>query len=112
MAMFIRPSPISTAYAVAPIPIRPNLPRDKASRLTARGPTGLPPTTSEELLTALLAAGGHVLARQVHGVLVDIRRHLVFLPPTGWVSESTLADALRAANLTVERFLELRRVGG
>jgi hypothetical protein len=103
--MFTRPSPFSPARSVTPIHMRPNLSRDKASH-------SLPPTTSEELLAALIGAGGHVLARQAHGVLVDIRRHLVFLPPSGWVSDSTLVDALRAANLTVERFLELRGVGG
>ncbi len=105
MAMFTRLSPFSPARSATPIHVRPNLSRDKASR-------SLPPTTSEELLTALIGAGGHVLARQAHGVLVDIRRHLVFLPPSGWVSDSTLADALRAANLTVERFLELRGMDG
>ena len=109
--MFTRPSPFSHARTVAPIPVGPNLSRDKASRSTARGFAYLPPATSEEILTALLAAGGRVLARQAHGVLVDIRKHLVFLPPSGWVSDATLADALRAANLTVERFLELRGVG-
>jgi hypothetical protein len=110
--MFTRPSPFSPARTVASIHIRPNLSRDKASRSTACGFADLPPATSEELLTALLAAGGHVLARQAHGVLVDIRKRLVFLPPSGWVSDSTLDDALRAANMTVERFLELRGVGG
>jgi len=109
--MFIRPSPFSPSRTEAPIHIRPDLSRDKASRPTVRGLVYLPPTTSEELLAVLLAAGGHVLARQAHGVFVDIRKHLVFLPPTGWVSDATLADALRAANLTLERFLELRGVG-
>lgn len=71
-------------------------------------PSRLPPTTSDDLVFALVRAGGRVLARQGHGVLVDIRRHLVFVPATRWVTDRALADALKAAGLTLERFLDLR----
>ena len=49
-----------------------------------------------------------MLAQQGHGVLLAIQRHLVFVSSTLWVEERALADALRAARLTPERFLELR----
>lgn len=68
----------------------------------------LPATTGEQLVTTLVRAGGRVLARQEHGVFVAVRRHLVFVPATWWVSAAVLADSLRAARLTPERFLELR----
>lgn len=70
--------------------------------------TKLPPTTNEELVSVLVHAGGRVLARQGHGVIVAIQRRLVFVSSTFWVAEAALADALRAARLTPERFLELR----
>ncbi|HEX8790585.1 MAG TPA: hypothetical protein VF765_06505 [Polyangiaceae bacterium] len=70
-------------------------------------PTGLPPTTPDELIAVLLLAGARVLSRQGHGVLLKVRQHLVFIPSTPRVPESTLADALRTAGLTPGRFLEL-----
>lgn len=68
----------------------------------------LPPTTSEELIATLVLAGGCVLARQAHGVLLAINRRLVFVSSPRWVADAVLADALRAARLTPERFVELR----
>jgi hypothetical protein len=68
----------------------------------------LPPTTHEELVDVLVRAGGRVLVSQAHGVIVAIHKHLVFVSATFWVAEAALADALRAARLTPERFLELR----
>ena len=56
----------------------------------------------------LLRAGASVISRQMHGVLLKVRHHLVFVPPTPRVPESTLADALRTAGLTPVQFLELR----
>ncbi|HEX8796916.1 MAG TPA: hypothetical protein VF765_38455 [Polyangiaceae bacterium] len=68
----------------------------------------LPRTSSDELVATLVRAGGRVLARQEHGVLLAIRRRLVFVPSASWVSEAVLADSLRAARLTPESFRELR----
>lgn len=93
--MFLRPSPLAAR-----------------SRAAARALPPLPLTTSEELVAALVAAGGHVLAQQAHGVMVAIRKRLVFVPPSHWVSEATLRDALLTAGLSTERFLALRGAVG
>jgi len=49
-----------------------------------------------------------VLARHGHGIFMVIRRRLLFVPAMHWLPELAVADALRLANLTDERFLELR----
>lgn len=91
-----RTSPVAITWSVTEARKRLNLRRDEA------------PTTNEELIATLVRAGGRVLARQAHGALLAIHKHLVFVSSTLWVAEEALADALRAARLTPERFLELR----
>jgi hypothetical protein len=49
-----------------------------------------------------------VLAEHGSGVFIVIRRRLLFVPAAHWLPEAALADALRLANLTEERFAELR----
>jgi hypothetical protein len=110
--MTIRTSTFSVTHVVAPKRTQTNAPRKTASRATVPPPAPLPPTSGEELVRVLVAAGGRVLARQAHGVLLDVRRRLVFVPPSRWVSDATVADALRAAAMTRERFLELRHTSG
>lgn len=65
-------------------------------------------TTGEQLTAILVASGARVLSRQGHGVLLKVRQRLVFVPVTYSVSEWTLTDALRAAEITPQRFLEIR----
>jgi hypothetical protein len=55
----------------------------------------------------LLKVGGRVLARHGHGLFIVIRRRLLFVPAAHWLPEAALADVLRLANLTDERFVEL-----
>lgn len=93
---------------VAPARASTTTPRTNVPR--PEPPKGLPSTTSDELVTVLLRAGAGVLSRQGHGVLLKVRRHLVFIPTTPRVPESTLCDALRTAGLTPGQFLELRGV--
>lgn len=62
----------------------------------------------DDLVDVLLRSGARLLSRQGHGVLLKVRKRLVFIPATPRVPEPTLADALRHAGLTPEQFLELR----
>lgn len=103
-----RTSPVAITWSVMEARKRLNLPRDEASGVRRWQTIKLPPTTNEELIATLVRAGGRVLARQAHGVLLAIHKHLVFVSSTLWVAEEALSDALRAARLTPERFLELR----
>lgn len=82
--------------------------RGKEPLAAPRARPSLPATTSEQLLSALLHVGGHVISRQPHGVLLKVRQRLVFIPSTPWVSEGTVVDALRAADISPDRFLEMR----
>ncbi len=68
----------------------------------------LPVTGGELLVATLVASGARVLSRQGHGVLLKVRQRLVFVPATYSVPEATLDDALRAAGITPQRFLEIR----
>ncbi len=106
--MNIRSSLPSVTKTVAQERFAANLHRASTSHGVRPQPGSLPPTTSEELLATLVRAGGRTVARQGHGVLVSIRRRLVFVPATHWVPEEALADVLRSAGLTPERFAELR----
>jgi len=82
--------------------------RANAPRLRHAASSKLPPTTSEQLVAILLKVGGRVLAEHGHGLFIVIRRRLLFVPAGHWLPEAALADALRVANLTDERFAELR----
>ena len=82
--------------------------RANAPRLRQLASAKLPPTTSEQLVAVLLKVGGRVLAQHGHGLFIVIRRRLLFVPAAHWLPEAALADALRVANLTDERFAELR----
>ena len=106
-----RTSPVSIAWTVTEQHERPNPPRAEASGVRRPPASELPRTTNEQLIATLVRAGGRVLATQGHGVLLAIHRHLVFVSSTLWVDEAALTDALRAARLTPERFLELRALG-
>ncbi|HEY8091529.1 MAG TPA: hypothetical protein VIF09_26875 [Polyangiaceae bacterium] len=106
--MFIRPAPVSVVYAFTPTHHRSNPPPAVPPRAPVPSTTIAPPATSAELVNALVRAGGVVLARQPHGVMVQIRKRLVFVHAAHWVTEATMTDALRAAGLTPARFAELR----
>jgi hypothetical protein len=106
--MFTRPWPPFATTSVTPARASTTPPRANVSRATAPPPTGLAPTTTEELVSVLLRGGARVISRQLHGVLLKVRQRLVFIPATPRVPESTLADALRTAGLTPEQFVELR----
>ena len=56
----------------------------------------------------VIDAGGKVLARSVSGVLIAIRKRLLLVPPTQWVSDLVFRDTLRATGLSPARFDELR----
>lgn len=71
-------------------------------------PPKLPVTGGEVLVATLVASGARVLSRQGHGVLLKVRERLVFVPATYSVPEATLDDALRAAGITPQRFLQIR----
>lgn len=85
--MFVRPSPFPASEPPAP---------------------KLPTTGGELLVATLVASGARVLSRQGHGVLLKVRERLVFVPATYSVPQATLDDALRAAGITPQRFLEIR----
>ncbi|HEX8790108.1 MAG TPA: hypothetical protein VF765_04095 [Polyangiaceae bacterium] len=59
----------------------------------------MPPATSDELESALVRAGGRVLARQAHGVLIAIRKRLVFVSSAGWVSASEIGTSSNQATV-------------
>jgi hypothetical protein len=92
----------------------PQLPRTPVASSPVHSDTRVPPpaevarTTSEELVRIVLALGGRVIARPLHGVLLEVRRHLMLVPSTHFVAEAALVDVLRAAGLSRARFEELR----
>ncbi|HTQ47957.1 MAG TPA: hypothetical protein VMI75_34605 [Polyangiaceae bacterium] len=106
--MSTRPSTLSAANSPAQPRARTTARRANAPRLRHPASAKLPPTTSEQLVAILLRVGGRVLARHGHGSFIVIRRRLLFVPAMHWLPEAALADALRLANLTDERFVELR----
>lgn len=105
--MFTRPWPPFGTTSVTPARGSTTPPRRNVPLASQPPATGLSPPTPDELIAVLIRAGGCVLSRQGHGVLLKVRHHLVFIPATPRVPECTLADALRTAGLTPARFLEL-----
>lgn len=106
--MFTRPWPPFATTSTAPVRSSTTSPRTSVGRATQAPPTGLPPTTADELVRVLVRSGAQVLSRQLHGILLKVRKRLVFIPAMPRLPESTLSDALRTAGLTSEQFLELR----
>ncbi len=106
--MFTRPSPPFATWIVTPERGSTTPPRRNVPLASQVPPTGLPPTSADDLVKVLLRAGACVLSRQGHGVLLKVRQRLVFIPATPRVTDATMADALRTAGITPAHFLELR----
>jgi hypothetical protein len=63
--------------------------------------------SGDELRTVLLRSGARLVARQGHGDLLEVRRHLVFVRGSQVLPSADLVDALRMAAITPARFLEM-----
>jgi hypothetical protein len=72
--------------------------RDDVERLALSG---------DELRAILLRSGGLLVARQVHGDLLAVRKHLVFVRRNAFLPAADVRDALRISGLTHTRVLQI-----
>jgi hypothetical protein len=53
--------------------------------------------SSEEVTSVLLHGGGRLVAHQMHGDFLEVRRRLLFLRRTSAMTDAEIADVLRTA---------------